>query len=75
MAIAILVVVVIAAILGLAALPATDGKKDPNVVLAVQVKSESDANKGLDKLLANEDDKPGRAFSNGYVLLADSQPA
>jgi uncharacterized protein DUF3352 len=58
---------------GLAALPATDGKKDPNVVLAVQVKSESDANKGLDKLLANEDDKPGRAFSNGYVLLADSQ--
>ncbi|TCC50073.1 DUF3352 domain-containing protein [Kribbella capetownensis] len=58
---------------GVAALPATDGKKDPTVVLAVQVKSESDANKGLDKLLANEDEKPGRAFSNGYVLLADSQ--
>ncbi len=58
---------------GIAALPPADGKDDPVVVLAVQVKNEGEATKGLDKLMANEDKKPGRAFSNGYVLLGDDQ--
>ena len=58
---------------GVAALPPADGKKEPTVVVAVQVKNEGEATKGLDKLMAKEDKKPGRAFSNGYVLLADDQ--
>ncbi|MEU4197555.1 DUF3352 domain-containing protein [Kribbella sp. NPDC026611] len=58
---------------GIAALPPTDGKTKPTVVVAVQVKDQDAANKGLDKLMANEDHKPGRAFSNGYVLLGDDQ--
>jgi hypothetical protein len=57
---------------GLAALPAADGKDEPTVVVAIEVKNE-EAAKGLDKLMAKEDKKPGRAFSNGYVLLADDQ--
>ena len=58
---------------GVAALPPADGKNDPVVVVAIQVKNEDEATKGLDKLMANQDKKPGRAFSNGYVLLADDQ--
>jgi Protein of unknown function (DUF3352) len=58
---------------GIAALPPADGKDEPDVVLAVQVKNEGEATKGLDKLMANEDKKPGRAFSNGYVLLGEDQ--
>jgi hypothetical protein len=58
---------------GLAALPPADGKDDPVVVVAIEVKNEDDAAKGLDKLMAKEKKKPGRAFSNGYVLLADDQ--
>ncbi|MEU4289543.1 DUF3352 domain-containing protein [Kribbella sp. NPDC026596] len=58
---------------GIAALPPADGKGDPVVVVAVQVKNEGEATKGLDKLMAGEDKKPGRAFSNGYVLLGDDQ--
>jgi len=58
---------------GLAALPAADGKDEPTVVVAIEVKNEDEAAKGLDKLMAKEDKKPGRAFSNGYVLLADDQ--
>jgi hypothetical protein len=58
---------------GVAALPPADGKSEPDVVLAVQVKNQDAATKGLDKLLAKADEKPGRAFSNGYVLLSDQQ--
>lgn len=58
---------------GIAALPPADGKGDPTVVVAVQVKNEDEATKGLDKLFANEDKKPGRAFSDGYVLISDDQ--
>jgi hypothetical protein len=58
---------------GVAALPPADGKREPTVVVAVQVKNQDAANKGMDKLLANEDKKPGRAFSNGYMLLSDDQ--
>ncbi len=58
---------------GMAVLPPADGKDEPTGVLAVQVKDEDKAAKGLDKLMAKEDKKPGRAFSNGYVLLAEDQ--
>lgn len=58
---------------GFAALPPADGKDEPIAVVAVQVKDEDAATKGMDKLLANEDDKPGRAFSNGYMILSEDQ--
>jgi hypothetical protein len=59
-----------------AGLAATPGQADkPDVVIAVQVKNEDKAAKGLDKLFANEQDKPKRAFAKGYVLLSDQQSA
>ncbi|NIK60434.1 DUF3352 domain-containing protein [Kribbella shirazensis] len=58
---------------GFAALPPAEGKDEPIPVVAVQVKDEDAANKGMDKLLANEDEKPGRAFSDGYMILAENQ--
>ena len=58
---------------GLAAVPGKDGE-EPDAVVAVQVKDEGKATQGLDKLFADEKDKPGRAFSNGYVILSDDQP-
>ncbi|MER7249977.1 DUF3352 domain-containing protein [Kribbella sp. NPDC000426] len=58
---------------GIAALPPAEGKREPDVVVALQVKNQDAANKGMDKLLANEDKKPGRAFSDGYMLLSDDQ--
>ncbi|MFF0340690.1 DUF3352 domain-containing protein [Kribbella sp. NPDC004875] len=58
---------------GAALLPSADGKKSPTPVIAVEVKNQDAANKGMDKLLANERDKPGRAFSNGYLLVAEDQ--
>jgi hypothetical protein len=58
---------------GVALLPPADGKDDPVPVVAVQVKNQDAASKGMDKLLANEDKKPGRAFSDGYMLLSDDQ--
>ncbi|MDX6247145.1 MAG: hypothetical protein QOF10_505 [Kribbellaceae bacterium] len=56
---------------GIAALPGQEDK--PEVVVAVQVKNEDEATKGLDKLFAAEQDKPKRAFAKGYVLLSDQQ--
>ncbi|MGC4942698.1 DUF3352 domain-containing protein [Kribbella sp. DT2] len=58
---------------GLAALPPSGDSKTPDVVVAVQVKNEDKANDGLDKLFANDDEKPGRVFTNGYVLLGENQ--
>ncbi|ONI69708.1 hypothetical protein BWI15_24490 [Kribbella sp. ALI-6-A] len=58
---------------GLAALPPSGDRKAPDVVVAVQVKNEGKANAGLDKLFAKEDEKPGRVFTDGYVLLGDNQ--
>ncbi|MEU8223147.1 DUF3352 domain-containing protein [Kribbella sp. NPDC048915] len=58
---------------GFAALPPAEGKDEPVPVLAIQVKDEDAATKGMDKLLANEKDKPGRAFSNGYMILGEDQ--
>ncbi|WP_432949583.1 DUF3352 domain-containing protein [Kribbella sp. CA-253562] len=58
---------------GLAALPPSGDSKEPDVVVAVQVKNEGKANAGLDKLFAKEDEKPGRVFTDGYVLLGDNQ--
>ncbi|WP_237744947.1 DUF3352 domain-containing protein [Kribbella catacumbae] len=57
---------------GVAAVPGTDGEK-PDAIVAVEVKNEDEATKGLDKLFANEKDKPGRAFTDGYVLLSEKQ--
>ncbi|GAB2584986.1 DUF3352 domain-containing protein [Kribbella endophytica] len=58
---------------GLAALPPSGDSKSPDVVVAVQVKNEGKANDGLDKLFAKEKEKPGRVFTDGYVLLGDNQ--
>ncbi len=58
---------------GVAAVPSDGDKVEP--VVAVQVKDEGKATKGLDKLFAKEDDAPKRAFAEGYVLLADEQSA
>jgi hypothetical protein len=58
---------------GFAALPPAEGKDNPVPVVAVQISDEDAATKGMDKLLANEDKKPGRAFSNGYMLLSEDQ--
>ncbi|ADB31969.1 hypothetical protein Kfla_2904 [Kribbella flavida DSM 17836] len=58
---------------GLAALPPSGDREKPDVVVAVQVKDEDKATKGLDKLFAKETDKPGRVFTDGYVLLGDNQ--
>ena len=57
---------------GVAAIPGADGE-EPDAVVAVEVKDEDKATKGLDKLFAEEKDKPGRAFSDGYVMLSDDQ--
>ena len=57
---------------GVAAVPSGD-KVEP--VVAVQVKDEGKATKGLDKLFAKEDEPPKRAFADGYVLLSDEQAA
>ena len=59
---------------GVAAVPGKDSD-EPDVVMAVQVKDEDKAAKGLDKLFADEEDKPKRAFAKGYVLLTDEQAA
>jgi hypothetical protein len=57
---------------GAAAVPSKDGD-EPDAVVAVEVKDQDKANAGLDKLFAKEDKKPGRAFTDGYVLLSDDQ--
>lgn len=57
---------------GAAVVPGKDGE-EPEPVIAVEVKNEDEATKGLDKLFANEKDKPARAFKDGYVLLSDEQ--
>ncbi|GAA0615421.1 DUF3352 domain-containing protein [Kribbella sandramycini] len=59
--------------IGAAVLPTADGQKEPPVVIAVQVKDEKAAAKGMDKLLAKETEKPGRAFHEDYMILADKQ--
>ncbi|MFF0271049.1 DUF3352 domain-containing protein [Kribbella sp. NPDC004536] len=58
---------------GFAALPPAEGKSSPVPIVAVQVKDQDAANKGMDKLLAKEDDKPGRAFTDGYMILGENQ--
>ncbi|TCO51880.1 uncharacterized protein DUF3352 [Kribbella antiqua] len=58
---------------GVAALPAANGDDEPKAIIAIQVKNEDKASAGIDKLFAKEEKKPGKAFSNGYVLLSDTQ--
>ncbi|WP_433021944.1 DUF3352 domain-containing protein [Kribbella sp. CA-294648] len=57
---------------GVAAIPGQDGK-DPDALVAIEVKDQDKANAGLDKLFSKEEKKPGRAFSNGYVLISEEQ--
>lgn len=57
---------------GFAAVPGTDGKQ-PDAVVAVQVKDQGKAKAGLDKLFADEKKKPGVAFSGDYALIAEDQ--
>ncbi|GAA0937728.1 hypothetical protein GCM10009554_26180 [Kribbella koreensis] len=57
---------------GAAAVPGKDGE-EPDAIVAVEVKNEDKANAGLDKLFAGEDKKPGRVFTEGYVLLSEDQ--
>jgi uncharacterized protein DUF3352 len=57
---------------GAAAVPGKDGD-EPDAIVAVEVKNEDKANAGLDKLFAKEDKKPGRVFTDGYVLLSEDQ--
>jgi hypothetical protein len=71
---------------GAAAVPGKDGG-EPDAIVAVEVKNEDKANAGLDKLFAKEDKanagldklfakedkKPGRVFTDGYVLLSADQ--
>ncbi len=56
---------------GVAAVPADDGKAE--AVVAVEVKNQDKATKGLDKLFANDDHAPKRAFAGKYVLLSGEQ--
>ncbi|TDU86937.1 flagellar basal body-associated protein FliL [Kribbella voronezhensis] len=56
---------------GVAAVPADDGKAE--AVVAVEVKNQGKATKGLDKLFAGDDHAPKRAFAGKYVLLSDEQ--
>ncbi|NEA36779.1 DUF3352 domain-containing protein [Streptomyces sp. SID13031] len=60
---------------GVAAVPGKGGEsgQEPEPIIAVEVKNEDKATAGLDKLFANEEDKPARAFKDGYVLIADEQ--
>ena len=58
--------------LAVAAVPSHGlGKPDP--VIAVQVKDEDKARAGLDKLFADEKDKPGLAFVGKYAILGEDQ--
>ncbi len=45
----------------------------PDVVVAVQVKDKDKAKTGLDKLFAQEKDKPGVAFADSYAVIAKDQ--
>jgi Protein of unknown function (DUF3352) len=55
---------------GIAAVP-KDGKPEP--VVAVQITDEGKAKAGLDKLFADEKEKPGQAFTGDYVIIAEDQ--
>lgn len=57
---------------GVAVVP-KDGK--PNPVVAVQITNEGKAKAGLDKLFADEKEKPGQAFVGDYVVIAEDQAA
>jgi hypothetical protein len=58
---------------GFATLPPAEGKSAPVLVVAVQIKDQDAANKGMDKLLAKQDNKLGRAFTDGYMIIGNDQ--
>ncbi|MFK4085829.1 DUF3352 domain-containing protein [Kribbella sp. NPDC020789] len=60
--------------IGVAALPAADGAKEPGVVVAVQVKDEKAAAKAMEKG-REATEKTGYAFTDGYMLVAETKAA
>jgi hypothetical protein len=58
--------------IGLAVLPAAEGTKEPSIVFAVESKDDEAAAKALDKG-SKPDEKAGRAFSDGYLLVGETQ--
>jgi hypothetical protein len=58
--------------LGVAAVPGGDAD-EPDAVIAIQVKDEDKAKAGLDKLFADEKEKPGVAFTGKYAILGEDQ--
>lgn len=59
--------------IGLAVLPAAAAGKDPDVVVAVEAKDEKAAVKALDKMDKDATEKSGRAFTDGYLIIGDTQ--
>ncbi|HEU4946056.1 MAG TPA: DUF3352 domain-containing protein [Kribbella sp.] len=57
---------------GIAALPGKKGD-EPSAVVAVEVKDQDKAKAGLDRLFADEKDKPGVAFTGKYAIIAEDQ--
>ncbi|WP_084678041.1 DUF3352 domain-containing protein [Actinopolymorpha alba] len=57
--------------LGVAVVPGTDGKETTSVA-AVEVKDQDKAKAGIEKLRP-KDDKTGFAFTDGYLIIADTQ--
>ncbi|GAA0953925.1 hypothetical protein GCM10009560_77200 [Nonomuraea longicatena] len=56
---------------GVGVLPPAAGKKEPGIVVAVQVKDEEQAKAGLNKLMG--EDKPGLSFREDYALITEDQ--
>ncbi|HEY6738918.1 MAG TPA: DUF3352 domain-containing protein [Actinopolymorphaceae bacterium] len=60
--------------LGVAVLP-TEGRDEPEVVIALEVKDQEAAKDGMDKIAACEDSEAGVAFTGDYAVLAETKAA
>jgi hypothetical protein len=60
---------------GVAAVPAADGGTEPDAVFVVQVDDADAARAGSEELIACSDggDRPGRAFVDDFMVLAETQ--
>ncbi len=59
--------------IGVALVPGADDDKEPDSLVAVQIKDEKEAKAGLDKMFEHEDEKPGVAFADSYAVIAEDQ--
>jgi Protein of unknown function (DUF3352) len=61
--------------LGVAALPPAEGKKDPEVAVALEITDKTKAEAGFKKLFASDPDEVKWAFSEAgdYAILSDTQ--